>query len=182
MNRLLVTAHHEAGHATAVQMRGGTVQSIALKPGSTTFTLLTHRLFRFRNGVRVENPQPRERNTADDAFIAFAGPWAATRCRWPMPTLDVPDEDVHSFGEHLTAILQENTSDFAVYQDADKPPGADDMWNRELEEHWPRIQLAAGRMFAARRVNRPGMSGDSTSWEGWSHVRWFVEEVSAGAA
>src|SRR6478672_9866822 len=21
------------------------------------------------------------------------------------------------------------------------------------------------------------MSGDSTSWEGWSHVRWFVEEV-----
>jgi hypothetical protein len=31
-------------------------------------------------------------------------------------------------------------------------------------------------------MNRPGMSGDSTSWEGWSHVRWFVEEVSAGAA
>ena len=31
-------------------------------------------------------------------------------------------------------------------------------------------------------VNRPGMSGDSTSWEGWSHVRWFIEEVSAGAA
>jgi transposase len=25
------------------------------------------------------------------------------------------------------------------------------------------------------------MSGDSTSWEGWSHVRWFVEEVPAGA-
>jgi hypothetical protein len=31
-------------------------------------------------------------------------------------------------------------------------------------------------------VNRPGMSGDSTCWEGWSHVRWFVEEVSAGVA
>jgi hypothetical protein len=31
-------------------------------------------------------------------------------------------------------------------------------------------------------LNRPGMSGDSTSWEGWSHVRWFVEEVPAGAA
>ena len=31
-------------------------------------------------------------------------------------------------------------------------------------------------------LNRPGMSGDSTSWEGWSHVRWFVEEVSAGVA
>ena len=31
-------------------------------------------------------------------------------------------------------------------------------------------------------VNRPGMSGDSTSWEGWSHARWFIEEVPAGAA
>ena len=31
-------------------------------------------------------------------------------------------------------------------------------------------------------LNRPGMSGDLTSWEGWSHVRWFVEEVPAGAA
>jgi hypothetical protein len=31
-------------------------------------------------------------------------------------------------------------------------------------------------------MNRPGMSGDSISWEGWSHVRWFVEEVPAGAA
>jgi hypothetical protein len=31
-------------------------------------------------------------------------------------------------------------------------------------------------------VNRPGMSGDSISWKGWSHVRWFVEEVPAGAA
>jgi hypothetical protein len=31
-------------------------------------------------------------------------------------------------------------------------------------------------------LNRPGMSGDSTCWEGWSHVGWFVEEVSAGAA
>jgi hypothetical protein len=34
----------------------------------------------------------------------------------------------------------------------------------------------------AVHLNRPGESGGSTSWEGWSHVRWFVEEVSAGAA
>jgi hypothetical protein len=32
------------------------------------------------------------------------------------------------------------------------------------------------------KLNRPGMSGDSSCWEGWSHVRWFVEEVPAGAA
>ncbi|KBU28730.1 membrane protein, partial [Mycobacterium tuberculosis NRITLD20] len=33
-----------------------------------------------------------------------------------------------------------------------------------------------------RPVNRPGMSGDSSSWKGWGHVRWFIEEVPAGAA
>src|SRR5271163_4224536 len=33
-----------------------------------------------------------------------------------------------------------------------------------------------------RALNRPGESGDSISWEGWSHVSEFVEEVSAGAA
>ncbi|ORC67993.1 hypothetical protein B7745_12205 [Mycobacterium tuberculosis] len=32
------------------------------------------------------------------------------------------------------------------------------------------------------RLNRPGMSGDSSSWKGWGHVRWFIEEVPAGAA
>lgn len=32
------------------------------------------------------------------------------------------------------------------------------------------------------QMNRPGMSGDSSSWKGWGHVRWFIEEVPAGAA
>ena len=57
-----------------------------------------------------------------------------------------------------------------------------------------RGRYVAARTFARKRdaqewerrqvdgLNRPGMSGDSTSWEGWSHVRWFVEEVPAGAA
>ncbi|TXF10978.1 pterin-4-alpha-carbinolamine dehydratase, partial [Mycobacterium tuberculosis] len=30
--------------------------------------------------------------------------------------------------------------------------------------------------FSFRAVNRPGMSGDSSSWKGWGHVRWFIEE------
>ncbi len=33
-----------------------------------------------------------------------------------------------------------------------------------------------------KTLNRPGMSGDSSSWKGWGHVRWFIEEVPAGAA
>jgi hypothetical protein len=36
--------------------------------------------------------------------------------------------------------------------------------------------------FWAADVNRPGMSGDSTSWEGWSHGRESGAEVSGGVA
>ena len=31
-------------------------------------------------------------------------------------------------------------------------------------------------------LNRPGESGDSVAWEGWSHVRCYVEEVPGRAA
>jgi hypothetical protein len=33
-----------------------------------------------------------------------------------------------------------------------------------------------------REVNRPGMSGDSIPWKGWSHVREYIEEVPGRAA
>ena len=33
-----------------------------------------------------------------------------------------------------------------------------------------------------KTLNPPGMSGDSSAWEGWSHVREYVEEVSGRAA
>ncbi|KBT87226.1 hypothetical protein AN18_01702, partial [Mycobacterium tuberculosis TKK_04_0139] len=32
-------------------------------------------------------------------------------------------------------------------------------------------------MITITSLNRPGMSGDSSSWKGWGHVRWFIEEV-----
>ncbi|KXN96864.1 hypothetical protein HX91_4147 [Mycobacterium tuberculosis] len=44
------------------------------------------------------------------------------------------------------------------------------------------LALAHAEMPGLRDVNRPGMSGDSSSWKGWGHVRWFIEEVPAGAA
>lgn len=35
---------------------------------------------------------------------------------------------------------------------------------------------------ATLTMNRPGESGDSVAWEGWSHVREYVEEVPGRAA
>ena len=39
MDRPLLTAYHEAGHAIAVQMRGGTVTGLTIDPGLTMFTV-----------------------------------------------------------------------------------------------------------------------------------------------
>jgi transposase len=36
--------------------------------------------------------------------------------------------------------------------------------------------------LAELKLNRPGMSGDSIGWEGWSHAREYVEEVPARVA
>jgi ketosteroid isomerase-like protein len=36
-----------------------------------------------------------------------------------------------------------------------------------------------GRSARTPVVNRPGMSGDSEPWKGWSHVREHLEAVSA---
>ncbi len=36
--------------------------------------------------------------------------------------------------------------------------------------------------WISRLMNRPGESGDSVPWEGWSHVREYVEEVPGRVA
>ena len=50
-----------------------------------------------------------------------------------------------------------------------------------------RISLSLGGSVydptdAVGKLNRPGVSGDSDPWEGWSHVRFNVEEVPGRAA
>ncbi|WP_214444006.1 hypothetical protein, partial [Mycobacterium tuberculosis] len=45
----------------------------------------------------------------------------------------------------------------------------------ELDRAAPQRPIPA--RIVATLVNRPGMSGDSSSWKGWGHVRWFIEEV-----
>ncbi|RES52351.1 hypothetical protein DSJ83_13775 [Mycobacterium tuberculosis] len=44
------------------------------------------------------------------------------------------------------------------------------------------VQTPQSHPAQSTPMNRPGMSGDSSSWKGWGHVRWFIEEVPAGAA
>ena len=55
------------------------------------------------------------------------------------------------------------------------PTAADHAENRELKK---RLRL----LEQENEVNPPGESGDSSAWEGWSHVREYVEEVPGRAA
>ncbi|CLS01190.1 MmpS family membrane protein [Mycobacterium tuberculosis] len=57
------------------------------------------------------------------------------------------------------------------------------MIEQELENRNPALFDELRRTEKpTNELNRPGMSGDSSSWKGWGHVRWFIEEVPAGAA
>ncbi len=49
-----------------------------------------------------------------------------------------------------------------------------------IAKYSPQTRFSTG--VTVSHLNRPGMSGDSSSWKGWGHVRWFIEEVPAGAA
>ncbi len=58
-------------------------------------------------------------------------------------------------------------------------------WIQALAKHFQRQLKPSPKIDISLlddRMNRPGMSGDSSSWKGWGHVRWFIEEVPAGAA
>jgi hypothetical protein len=150
----LATAYHEAGHAIAVQIRGGTVTSITIDPGLTSYEMPPQpNGVRFRNGVMVNKPEPQPVNK-DDGFIAYAGSWAETRCRWTMPTLDTKDEHGHTFSTYVAAILRTNTSDYVAYQQAAKMVGAESLWSTQLERHWPAIQLVARRLYAEHLDHR----------------------------
>ncbi|SGC16295.1 phospholipase C [Mycobacterium tuberculosis] len=54
--------------------------------------------------------------------------------------------------------------------------------NPDGDQGGPQIVEPAIQPKLTFTLNRPGMSGDSSSWKGWGHVRWFIEEVPAGAA
>lgn len=68
-------------------------------------------------------------------------------------------------------------------------PTDDVSWMRthQADVRWMRNNADAcdwglPRSRARYWMNRPGKSGDSIRWEGWSHVREYVEEVPGRAA
>jgi Peptidase M50B-like len=138
----LLTAHHEAGHAVAALMRGGSqLRSITIEP---TTNYLGHTGWRGK--------------PCDSAFVTYAGPWAEARAQWEPPALDDEDDDGYTFEDYVTAAFLRNAAgdgeDYRRAQEADAAMygpefahlayGREEHWSRELEQSWSAIrQLAA---------------------------------------
>ncbi len=100
MTPLEVIAHHQAGHAVAVLMRGGGrlhYIDISETAGHRGYTHFSAKVFDF-------------------AFIRFAGPFAEARAQWPHDDLDGEDEQGRMFDECVAAAFRANADgDFEAY-------------------------------------------------------------------
>lgn len=99
----MITAHHEAGHAVAAVMRGGsTLRSVTLskRPGEGVTWMNAH--------------------VWDSGFQSYAGPWAEARHLWTEPTLAGIDEQGRSFDDLIAEVLFMQPSDALAVDDDDR--------------------------------------------------------------
>ena len=147
-----LTACHEAGHAVAAVLRGGTFDCISIEP------TVTRDGFIHTRGVKA----------CDAEFVIFAGPWADARADWPALTLDRVDGDGSTFDDYLTASMRANANDLRQYvperdipfellftagrEVPQIPLARDQSWYVELETCWPTIQLVASMLMSGVAV------------------------------
>jgi hypothetical protein len=142
-----LTAYHEAGHAVAAGMRGGSeLRSVTLHatPGAG---LTVHRSHGWDHG-----------------FIAYAGVWAEARASWPLADLTGCDDDGLTFDDYVAGVLLSQPGDaqtilaasrrmrelFAATGRADELPAeaaTEITWQAELEAVWPQIGDLANRLL-----------------------------------
>lgn len=150
-----MTAYHEAGHAVASVMRGGSeLRSVTLTPGHPD-----HR------GQTWHSSAP-----WDAGFIAWAGPWAQARASWGDLPLDGEDDDLLTFDDYLVGAVLTGGHEDAAAVEASHEQLAEQLaasglpadpairwnmehtWSHELERAWPAVQSVAGWLTDGRTV------------------------------
>ena len=145
-----VAAHHEAGHAVAATMRGGsTLTSVSLSPehgaGITSFNA----------------------KAADGPFITYAGLWAQARYLWGDRPQDGVDDEGCEFQDYVAgAFLNQpedaealavwwRTAEMAEMERA--MPGVnartEECWQHELEQVWPAVAQVAHLLLDGHKVD-----------------------------
>jgi hypothetical protein len=142
-----VVAFHEAGHAVASVMRGGTFCGITIhhdgdRDGSRNVKAAAHHL----------------------AFVTYAGPWAEARATWTGP---VAGKDGSTFKDHVALAFERNAEgDLRQYRllMADLRAAYGDLntlftiesetaWGCELEAKWRVIREVAELLIAQADVS-----------------------------
>lgn len=124
-----LAAHHEAGHAVAAVMRGGS----RLK--SVTIDETVH-----GDGLTVHTSAPWDRS-----FIAWAGPWAEARLRWGDRPLDAEDDDCQTFDDYVLGQLVTHRSDAEQVRGGNASMATIDVWFMEMEH----VRVAVAEVAAA---------------------------------
>jgi hypothetical protein len=152
-----VTAHHEAGHAVAVVMRGGQLHYIDLT-ATDEYRGYTH----FSS------------KSCDSAFIIYGGLFAEARVKWPLADLDGEDDDGCTFPNYVWGALSANIdgdneaykaaldSESAAAELAPFQPRREQVWRKELERVWPVI----------REVARLRLADGADMYHGPDHRTW----------
>lgn len=140
-----MAAYHEAGHAVAVLMRGGsTLEHVRLVVGQ------------HGAGTRASMKE------WDWAFYTWAGAWAEARFTWGDRAMH-EDYDGVTFQDHLTEVLRHQPADRNAYRRAAAEHDAmlqsagfnaqqlrqstERTWCQELSDVWPAVEYVAEKLL-----------------------------------
>jgi hypothetical protein len=145
--RRIEIAHHEAGHAVAAVLCGGTVHHLKLAVDLSDAGLLDPD----RELIGVTRLTSASR---DAPFVSFAGPWAQWRHGTETGSDDY-DTDLSDW-LHLDDEITGRDDPHGDYTAMDFDNLSDeliDVWTRELERLWPMIAAVAALALDGQPVN-----------------------------
>ncbi len=144
-----LAAWHEAGHAVAVALRGGsTLTSVSL------------------GAVHGEGLTEHRSKGCDSPFIAWAGAWAEARCQWPAGVPLDGETDYGTLSDCILGVLLAQPDDLGVVQEhwraqrecalplpASEAVVPDEViWTLEMERVLPVVAEVAARLLGGQPV------------------------------
>lgn len=133
-----IAATHEAGHAVAACMRGGSLlRSVHLgQTHGTGLTILRGKVW-------------------DQPFFTWAGCWAEARLAWGAKPVELPylrydNADGVDWDDTLTGVFLSQPDDAEMVGVVD--PRTEAVWCLEMERAWPTVQTVADRLLAEGKI------------------------------